>query len=303
MAGEQTQIDDDEALAEQAARLYRLPATEFTAARKEGAAAARSAGRTALARRIGALAKPSAPAWLVNMLVIHRPQEVDGLLRVGEKLRQAQSELDQEKMRSLSRERRELLAKLSKSGRELAAELGSKASDAVLRDLEQTLRAATTDAWAAAAVRTGTLTRALAADGWGAVDLSGAVAAQVRQAGKAASGEKAGGSAGGESAGRRLTGKMREAAQRKAQAADRAAAEAEGTAECLRQQNRELTATRTALLTRLGELTDLAEEAKRNIAAADREVERVQRQQEHAARAAATARSAAERAADRLSEH
>ncbi|MBG0741208.1 hypothetical protein IV500_17720 [Paeniglutamicibacter antarcticus] len=303
MAGEQAQAHDDDVLAQQVTRLYRLPAAEFTAARKEGAAAAHSAGRTGLAQRIGTLAKPSAAAWLVNMLVIHRPQEVDGLLRVGEKLRQAQAELDQAKMRSLSRERRGLLAKLLKSGRELAADLGSKASDAVLRDVEQTLRAATTDAWAAAAVRTGTLTRAISADGWGTVDLSGAVAAQVRQAGKTASGEIADESADGESAGPRLTARMREAAQRKTEAADRAAAEAERTAEGLRQQNRELTATRTALRTRLGELTDLADEAKRNIAAADREVERLQRQQEHAARAAATARNAAERAAERLREH
>ncbi len=303
MVGEQVQANDDEVLAEQAARLYGLPAAEFTATRNEDAAAARSAGRSALARRIGALAKPSAAAWMVNMLVIHRAQEVDGLLRVGAELRRAQLDLDQEKMRSLSRERRELLAGLLKSGRELAADLGSKASEAVLRDTEQTLRAATTDAWAAAAVRTGMLTRALSADGWGAVDLSGAVAAPGRQAGKAALGENADKSAGDESAGARLTGKMREAAHRKAEAANRTAAEAERTAESLRQQDRELTATRTELVTRLGELTALAEETKRTIAAADRDADRLQRQQEHAARAAATARRAAERAADRLREH
>ncbi|MCY0905221.1 hypothetical protein [Arthrobacter sp. H14-L1] len=303
MAGEQAQANDDEALAEHTARLYGLPASDFTAARNADAAAVRSAGRTTLARRIGALAKPSAAAWLVNMLVIHRAQEVEGLLQVGEELRRAQSELDQEKMRSLSRERRELLAKLLKSGRELAADLGSKASDAVLRDIEQTLRAATADAWAAAAVRTATLTRALSADGWGAVDLSGAVAAQRHLAGKAASGKKEDESAGGESAGAQLTGRMREAAQRKAEAAERTAEKAERTAEGLRQQNCELTATRTALITRLGELTDLAEEAKRKIAAADREVDRLRRQQELAVRAAATARSAADRAADRLRGH
>jgi hypothetical protein len=163
-------------LATIARELYALDPGEFTAARN---AAARQAKATDAVRagEVAALRKPSPAAWLVNLLARHRADALDAVLRLGERMRVAQEQLDRAELGRLGAERRAAVAALAREGASLAAERGRPPTASVLGELEQTLQAATTDASAAAAVRSGLLMRALRATGFEPVDLDGAVAA------------------------------------------------------------------------------------------------------------------------------
>lgn len=163
-------------LAAVATELYALPPGEFTAARNEKARAARSAGDSLVAKQIGRLPKPSAAAWAANLLARHRPDEVDRVLDLGAELRTAQELLDSDTIRRLGPERQRLVTAVVREGRALARDFGGTVSEAAATDLEQTLRAAMADQDAAAAVRSGQLTRALASNGIDPVDLTDAVA-------------------------------------------------------------------------------------------------------------------------------
>lgn len=158
-----------------AAALYALTPDEFTSARGELAKTARAEGDRALASAIGRLRKPTAAAWLVNMLGGHRRDLVDEVVSLGRRLRQAQKRLDGPEMRRLGRQRQELIRRVGAEASALATELGSAASPAVLEDVSESFQAAVTDAAAAAAVRSGLLTKALSAAVTPA-DLAGALA-------------------------------------------------------------------------------------------------------------------------------
>src|SRR5699024_6203889 len=121
------------------------------------------------------LAKPSTAAWVVNMLVRHRPDEVGQLLDLGAQLREAQADLQGDELRRLDRERRRVTSAVTTQGRRLARELGQKVSQAVADQVQETLHAAMSSASAADAVRSGTLTAALSPSGWGEVDTDGSV--------------------------------------------------------------------------------------------------------------------------------
>ncbi|MGZ4460992.1 MAG: hypothetical protein ACXVW9_17885 [Nocardioidaceae bacterium] len=168
-------MDPDPLLAV-ADELYALPPAQFTAARKEAAAAARTDGDRELAGRIGALRKPSVAAWVVNQLVRREAAQMDQLLTLGESLRQAQAELDASALRELSRQRRQVTAAVTAHGRGLAEGLGVKVGDQVARQVEETLHAAMIDPDAAAAVRTGLLSEPLSATGVGSFDVGLVVA-------------------------------------------------------------------------------------------------------------------------------
>ena len=161
--------------------LYALPYGEFVAARTAAAKDVSSVGSTAaeqraLAAEVRALPKPSVAAWAVNMLAAHYPELLRELAELGTSMQAAQSALDAAGLRRLTQERRQLLAGAMKSARALAAEQGRPISATVAAEVEQTLRAATADPGAAAAVQSGCLLRALSADGVDVVDLAGAVA-------------------------------------------------------------------------------------------------------------------------------
>ncbi|WP_157155970.1 MULTISPECIES: hypothetical protein [unclassified Diaminobutyricimonas] len=158
-----------------AAAVYSGRLEEFTAARDERSKAAKAAGDKELATAIGRLRKPTAAAWLVSMLVAHRPQLVDEVTGLGRDLRRAQQRLDGPEMRRLSRVRQEVIRRVAAEASAVAAELGSPASAAVLEEVTQTFQAAATDAAAAAAVRSGLLTKALPAAVTG-TDLTAALA-------------------------------------------------------------------------------------------------------------------------------
>jgi hypothetical protein len=146
------------ALDDIADELYRLPPSDFTAAREERVKEARQTGDRELAAAIHSLRKPSAGAWLANLLVRERGEEVDQLLQLGAALREAQQGLAGEDLRALSRQRHQVINALTREARTLARDAGGRVSSDTALELEGTLEAALSDEDAAAALRAGRLT-------------------------------------------------------------------------------------------------------------------------------------------------
>jgi hypothetical protein len=155
-------------LREVAEELYSATPAEFTASRN---AAAGRADDKALAKEIRALRKPSASAAVVNSLVREKPDLVDSILEVGDRMRDAFAARDRDSIRSLTGDRQRLL--------QTAVRSVGDVSPAVQREIEETLQAAVIDPSAAAAVRSGFLTRALESTGVDEVDVSDAVALPI----------------------------------------------------------------------------------------------------------------------------
>src|SRR5215467_11801768 len=162
----------DSGLASAAEELYALSPGDFTAARDERVAQARTSGDRDLARAIGALRRPTVSAWLVNQLVRESGDRVDELLALGESLRRAQQDLAGEQVRELSAQRRRLVAALVADAKRLAERDGRPAGLQVEREVEATLQAALADADAAAAVRAGCLASPLSYAGLGVGDVA-----------------------------------------------------------------------------------------------------------------------------------
>jgi hypothetical protein len=165
----------EEELERAAQALYALPFDEFIAARTAAAKDAAASDKP-LAQAIRSLPKPSVAAWTVNMLAHHSPDAVQQLRTLGQTMQEAQASLDAAALRELARERRKLLGSAVGEARLAAEKQGRKVSGAVATEVEETLRAATADLAAAAAVESGLLLRGLSADGVDQVDLSAAVA-------------------------------------------------------------------------------------------------------------------------------
>jgi chromosome segregation ATPase len=159
-----------------AEELYGVLPGEFTGTRNEWAKATKADGDAELAKRVQELRRPSVAAWVVNRLMRHQGEQMTQVLELGSSLRQAQSDLDAEALRELTRQRRQLTTAVTHQGRVLAAELGQKVTDAVADQVEGTLHAAMVDEQAAAAVRSGMLVAALTATGVGSADVVDAVA-------------------------------------------------------------------------------------------------------------------------------
>lgn len=164
-------------LRDAAQQLYAVLPREFTAERTALARKAKEAGHKELAKEIGSLPKPAAGAWAINMLAVHQPEVIDGVVRIGASLRTAQEEGDAEAFRGLGQQRQGQLASAVHAAKDLAARLGAPLSAAAVADVEQTLRAAMADTGASAAVATGRLVRGLSGSGFESVDLTDAVAA------------------------------------------------------------------------------------------------------------------------------
>lgn len=302
-----------DALTAIAAELYGLLPDEFTAARNERGRAARGDDRD-LAARIQDLKRPSPPAWLVNQLVRHRSAEIDAVLELGAELRAAQDDLDVAQLAQLAKQRRQLVSAVAHDAAELAEELGNPVRGPVLDAVAQTLQAAMSDVAAAAAVRSGRLVRGLEAVGL-EVDLEGAVAGEVDDAGAdvpgSGSGEgRAGGGRGGGDARADRESREERAAREAAQARDRAARaaeEAEQLADEASEQFTELDA-RVAELQRSTDERTAARDAleaqlrraEDELAEVERDLRAVTRDRDRAARSATTARRAADEARDAL---
>jgi hypothetical protein len=165
-----------ESLPQIADDLYGLVPAQFTAARDSRAQQARAAGQRDTAAEIKKLPRPTAGAWLVNQLVRGAPAQMDQLFEIGQSLQDAQRELEGERLRVLSVQRRQLINELVPEAARLAAAAGLPASAAVLGEVRATLEAALADPAAGEAVKSGRLARALAYAGLGEVDLTAAMA-------------------------------------------------------------------------------------------------------------------------------
>ncbi len=154
-------------LPEVSQELYAGPPEEFVARRNERAKQARAAKDRELAVAITALRRPSRSAWMVNLLARAEPDQVAGLLDLGEALRQAQRELSGPDLRRLSTDRHRVVEALTRRAVALAAEQDATATEAVRREISQSLQAALADPQTADLVRTGTLVQAADYSGFG----------------------------------------------------------------------------------------------------------------------------------------
>jgi hypothetical protein len=161
-------------LVDVADELYGVAPADFIAARS--ARAAELSGDKALAARVKELRKPAPAAWVVNLLVRERRDELEDLLELGVELRAAHAALDRGEITRLARERRTRVTALAQAGGALAADAGHSAQPTVVTAVAATLDAGLADAEAADAIRTGRLLRALETIGFEPVDLAEAVA-------------------------------------------------------------------------------------------------------------------------------
>ena len=298
--------------AEATAQLYALMPDAFTATRNRIAAEAAKGSNKELGRAIRSLPKPSAGAWLVNMLALHRPELMAEVLELGATLREAQQDMDQQELRRLSGERQRLLRSAARDARGLAEELGRPVSAAVGAEVEQTLWAAMTDTEAAAAAASGQLVRALEANGWDPVNIEGAVAdpALVRPVAAGtgqrpprsprARGGSAKGSGASSSGGRAADARALRAARDSLADAQRDAEQAE---EALRLAQEEVDAVadrRDELTDEIDELRDRIHELEREVASVDRRAGTLERARDTARRTARGMRRAVEKAEAKL---
>lgn len=140
--------------------LYALPRDEFTAVRTERAKEAKPR-QPDLAKRITELRKPTVAAWLVNQVARRHPDEVAQLADLGERLRAAHQKLAGDELRTLSRQRNELIRRLGGRAGGVAGEAGVAYSDVTMRQVEDTFEAAVSNPDCAAEVRAGQLSAAL----------------------------------------------------------------------------------------------------------------------------------------------
>ncbi|GIG23246.1 hypothetical protein Cch01nite_39700 [Cellulomonas chitinilytica] len=151
--------------------LYGGAADDFVARRDAAARAARDAGDKDLARRIGALRKPTVAAALVNALVRDDPGLADRVVTLGDALREAERTLDGRALRDLTRERRALVTTLVARARSLAAASGQRVGEAVAHEVDQTLTAALADPDIARDVTSGHLAAGREYSGFGGFGL------------------------------------------------------------------------------------------------------------------------------------
>lgn len=161
-------------LAEAADALYGGDPDDFVARRDALAKEARARKDRELAAAIKALRRPTVGAWFVNLAVRAGLTSLRELLRLGRELRAAQADLDFARVVALGSRRADVERRVLADLRAHLTHLGVAVSPAALEEVRSTLRAALTDADAAAAVEAGRLARPLEYGGMGAL---GAVAA------------------------------------------------------------------------------------------------------------------------------
>jgi hypothetical protein len=318
-------------LDEVADELYEVPPDEFIALRKTRQDEAKADGDKALAKDIGALPKPSAAAWVCNLLVRAQRPEIEGLIELGDLLRQAQQNLAGDQLKALDVQRRRVIAALTQQARSLAYERGSAVSTTVATQVEETLRAAMADPEAGEALLTGRLTSPMSYNGGlgttvGRPDLRlirspkpQAAAREKPPAEKptrpAASGDRQSAEdrrrareAAEEEKRRAAAEKRRRELAEARQAADEAASLADEALAAADEQRRLVEAVRARhddLQARVDDLADQLAEAERAAAEAATELKRAERRRSTAEREAADAVSARDTAvarADRLEE-
>ncbi|MFB4319487.1 hypothetical protein [Actinomadura sp. 21ATH] len=261
--------------------LYGAAPDDFMDTRKRLVQEAKRDGDAALAKEIGALRRPTLPAWAVNLLSRSAGEELERLLDVGARMREAWSSGGD--IGGLEQRRGELVASLVRRALELAAEGGHPLRDAAVREVEDTLQAATVDADVAAEVGRGRLTRPRSHTGF------------VLTAGFPAAGaprQKAGGQDGAADT-RKKDGKGREKPRKRNAAAERARKRAEEAERELAEREREVAEARDerdAADAEAGRLRRELDRAVRRQGAAEDHLEKAEHRREKAAEAAEQAR-------------
>jgi hypothetical protein len=147
--------------------LYGVIPSEFTAARNAKATEARKAGLADVAASLKELRKPSAGAWLANLLVRERSKEIEHLTELGDSLRGPRNSGGGDKIRRVSRQKVDAVSKLVRHAKAKASQMGHPASASAVEELGMTLDAAFADPQAAAELRQGRLSTGLRYSGLG----------------------------------------------------------------------------------------------------------------------------------------
>jgi hypothetical protein len=147
--------------------LYGLPAEEFTAARDARSSAAAKDGNADLAKALKLLRRPTAGAWLANILVADQRSVVEELVELGSGMRRAQESLAGADLRRLSQERRKLIDLLRAEAIRAANKRGTRPTGSALQELTETLESVLADPAAAGSVMSGRLTSSLRYSGFG----------------------------------------------------------------------------------------------------------------------------------------
>lgn len=155
-AGAQERSDRGIGIEEDIDDLYGVPPDAFLARRKELVAAAKKRGDADGAKLIGTARRPTAAAWVVNLLVRRDPTARPRLSELSEALRAAHSSMDGPRIRELTTVQRKLIDGLVRTAIDAAGH--ADATAALRNDVTDTLQAAIADPDVAA--RLGRLTKA-----------------------------------------------------------------------------------------------------------------------------------------------
>jgi DNA repair exonuclease SbcCD ATPase subunit len=302
-------------LEEVADELYEVAPEDFIEVRTARQDDAKAEGDKALAKAIGSLPKPSLAAWVCNLLVRAHREQIEGLVELGELLRDAQQSLAGDELRALNTQRGQLLNALTRQASALARERGHRIGTNISAQVEETLRAAMADPEAGEALLTGRLTSPMNYSGLGTTgrpDLrlvpppkpeQRPAAAPAPKARKASTSDR-------ESAGARREREREEQrrvaeekhrralarAQEAAETARLAAEESRSAAEEQRREAEALAVEHADLQARVEELADQLADAERDAAEAAAALKRAQRRSAAAEREAAEAAEARDRA-------
>lgn len=229
--------------------LFELPLSEFTAARNALASRLRKEGRAVEAERVKGMPKPSATAWAVNQLFWRHRKELQRLLTLGEKVREAQTGRPAD-LRRLLDERRAVVSGLTNRAAEILREAGHADSQDAKRRMAVTLESLAAWGNSQGETQAGRLTSDLAPlgfDGLAALldgkKLEPAKVLQFRRASEEKKTTHDAAAARAQAAEAvKTAGKALAAARREAERAEAALAKANDRAQMLESQKRELDA-------------------------------------------------------------
>ncbi len=158
-------------------RLYGVRPEEFTALRKDLAAAARRRGDSHAAKELAAARRPTTAAWVVNVLVRSDGTARRRMAELTEALRGAHAAMDGARIRELSTTQRKLVTELVRSA--FATAEITEPSAALRDDVTATLQAAIADPDVAA--RLGRLAKAEQWSGFGDFGVSSVVVGSAKR--------------------------------------------------------------------------------------------------------------------------
>jgi hypothetical protein len=168
------------AMADELDELYEVKPEEFTALRTKLSSAAKKRGDAETARQISAARKPTTAAWVVNRVALRDLDVRTRLAGLRDRLRDAHTEMDGERIRALSAEQRRLVDDVARAAFE-EAELADP-SGALRDDVTGTLQAAIADPDVAS--RLGRLTKAERWSGFGEFGATAMVFTTTRKTAK-----------------------------------------------------------------------------------------------------------------------